>query len=65
MAGGSHNLQFTDETDAIAWFTWEDLQNDIEHNSGDYHPGVLTLLKQSGEQIRQICEAASNKSTEE
>ena len=63
MQGGSSNLQFSDETDAIAWFTWEDLQNDIKENTGDYHSGVLKLLQQSGDQIRQICKAASNKST--
>jgi 8-oxo-dGTP pyrophosphatase MutT (NUDIX family) len=63
MQGGSSNLQFSDETDAIAWFTWDDLQNDVQENAGDYHSGVLKLLQQSGDQIRQICEAASNKST--
>jgi len=61
MEGGSSNLQFTDETDAIAWFTWDDLQNDIRNNPSDYHSGVLKLLQQSGDQIREICEAASNK----
>jgi 8-oxo-dGTP pyrophosphatase MutT (NUDIX family) len=62
MRGGSSNLKFTDETDAIAWFTWGDLQNDIKENAGDYHSGLLKLVQQSGDQIRQICEAASNKS---
>lgn len=63
MEGGSSNLQFTDETDALAWMTWDDLQNDIQSNPGDYHSGVLKLLQQSSDQIRKICEASSNKST--
>jgi 8-oxo-dGTP pyrophosphatase MutT (NUDIX family) len=66
MQGGSSNLQFTDETDAIAWFTWDDLQRDTQSSPGDYHSGVLKLLQQSGDQIHEICEiceAASNRST--
>jgi 8-oxo-dGTP pyrophosphatase MutT (NUDIX family) len=59
MSGGSSNLQFTDETDAIAWFTWEDLQQDLKSSPGDYHSGVVKLLQQSGDQIREICEAVT------
>ena len=61
MQGGSHKLQFTDETDALAWMTWDDLQQDLESSPGDYHSGLLKLLQQSGDQIREICEAASNR----
>lgn len=61
MQGGSHKLQFTDETDALAWMTWDDLQQDMKSNPGDYHAGIFKLLQQSGDQIREICEASSNK----
>ena len=52
------------ETDAIAWFTWGDLQRDMKNNSGDYHSGIIKLFKQSGDQIREICLAASNRKSE-
>ena len=61
MQGSSANLSYSDETDAIAWFTWEDLQEDLKVNASDYHAGVISLLQQSGDQIREICQAASNK----
>jgi 8-oxo-dGTP pyrophosphatase MutT (NUDIX family) len=64
MAGGSSNLQFHEETDGLVWVTWEELQKNVVKNSGNYHNGVIKLLQQSGDQIRQICEAASNNTKE-
>jgi 8-oxo-dGTP pyrophosphatase MutT (NUDIX family) len=64
MSGGGHGIDYSDETDALEWFTWDELQQDIQDNSGSYHKGLLTLLKNSGDQIQKIVQAASNKTTE-
>lgn len=64
MSGGGHGIDFSDETDALEWFTWEALVEDIQHNQSNYHSGLLTLLQKSGDQIQQIVQAASNKKSE-
>jgi 8-oxo-dGTP pyrophosphatase MutT (NUDIX family) len=61
MAGGGHGLEFSDETDALEWFTWDELQELLEQSHGDFHPGLVTLLQNSGDQIQKIVQAASNK----
>jgi 8-oxo-dGTP pyrophosphatase MutT (NUDIX family) len=64
MSGGGHGIDFSDETDALEWFSWEELQETLEHNTGDFHPGLITLLKNSGDQIQKIVQTASNKTVE-
>jgi 8-oxo-dGTP pyrophosphatase MutT (NUDIX family)/GNAT superfamily N-acetyltransferase len=61
MSGGGHGVDFADETDALEWVTWEQLQVELEHNGGTFHSGLVKLIEQSGDAIRQICEASSNK----
>ena len=43
----------------------EDLTKQVQEAPGDFHPGVLTLLEHSGDQIQEICGVASNRPEED
>jgi 8-oxo-dGTP pyrophosphatase MutT (NUDIX family)/GNAT superfamily N-acetyltransferase len=42
------------ETDYIEWFSLDEIEQGIKENSGDYHPGLVALFKNSGDLIRKL-----------
>ena len=62
--GGNITVDFAEENDALAWFSWDDLAKQMKDAPRDFHPGVLSLLEHSGDQIHEICGVASNKPEE-
>jgi 8-oxo-dGTP pyrophosphatase MutT (NUDIX family) len=53
------------ETDKIEWMTYDEILSEMKGNPGRYHSGLVKLFQQSNDLIREICSAASNKSTGE
>ena len=43
------------ETEALEWFTFEEVQEMMRTDPGSFHPGLIKLFKQSGKLIQQIC----------
>jgi 8-oxo-dGTP pyrophosphatase MutT (NUDIX family) len=53
--GGDHSW----ETDHIEWFALDQVQKMMKDSPSDFHPGVLSLFKNSGDLITKICQRAS------
>jgi len=61
MEGESAGMEFSEENEALEWFDLDELIVEMKENSHEFHPGVLTLFKNSGDLIRQVAGKAKPK----
>jgi 8-oxo-dGTP pyrophosphatase MutT (NUDIX family) len=52
------------ETEALEWGGLDEWMREARSSPGDFHPGVLALLRESGGLIRSICEKAEGRKAE-
>jgi len=51
------------ETDSIEWFTLDEIQADMKKNKGDYHPGLVSLFKESAALIEKLAGSGKKQAT--